>query len=272
MAGFAVNPWAGLRSAVDGEVPGSYDDLESRFPLRIQGTMMENPHRIEVYQELAISFDTASHEDARAALERLAFETAWHRATVVEERIEGNYVTGGVGVLAFERGEESDALAVRVVLWPADEDRDRTGKGRPRYRVANVVPVEPGKLEVHDYNNALEGFLRDVVEPAGEALGIEIQVSSREQTMTDWTSKEAAEALRLFSAAANMSTGADHPADEARWWKFVIADHRAQGTLHAGLLRQWLVEADRWPPEIASELVSDWEKYRGLLAAYDATP
>ena len=229
---------------------------------------MEKPHRIEVYQELAISFGSASNEEAREALERLASETVWHRATDVEERIEENYPTGTKGVLAFQR--ESSAPAVRVVLWPADQDQDRTGKGRLRYRVVNVVPVEPGRLEVRAYNDALQGFLRDVVEPAEDTLAIEIQVSSREQTMTDWTSKEAAAALRLFSGAANMSTGADHPADEARWWEFVIADHRAQGTLSAELLRQWLVEADGWPVEIASELVGDWQKYRGLLSAYDA--
>ena len=208
---------------------------------------MEEPHRIEVYQELAISFDTTSREDARAALERLASETAWRRATGVEEQIEENYPTEVNGVLAFER-KESGLPVVRVVLWPADEDQDRPGNSGLRYRVVNVVPVEPGKLEVHGYNDALQGFLRDVVEPARQVLGLEIEVSSREQMMTDWTSKEAADALRLFSTEANMSTGADHPADEARWWKFVIADHRAQGTLRADLLRQWLVEADRWQP------------------------
>jgi len=138
--------------------------------------------------------------------------------------------------------------------------------------LVNVVPVERGKLEVHEYNDALQEFLRDVVKPAEHVLGIEIRVSPREQTLTDWTSKEAADALRLFTAAANMSTGADHPLDEARWLRFVIADHRAQGTLDAALLRQWLVEVDRWPAEIAAELASDWSKYRGLLAAYDAAP
>ena len=230
---------------------------------------MEEPRRIEVYQELSISFDATSREDARAALERLASETAWRRATGVEEQIEENYPTEVNGVLAFER-KESGAPAVRVVLWPADEDQDRFGKSGLRYRVVNVVPVQPGSLGVHGYNDALQGFLQDVVEPARQALGLEIEVSSREQTMTDWTSEAAAEALRVFSEFANMSTGAHHPRDEARWWKFVIADHRAQGTLRAELLRQWLVEAERWPAETASELVSDWEKYRGLLAAYDA--
>ena len=230
---------------------------------------MEQPHRIEVYQELAISFDTASPEDAGAALEGVAYETAWHRASDAEENIQKNYPTEVHGVLAFER-KESSGPAVRVVLWPVDEDQDRLSKSGLQYRVANVVPIERGRLGVHGYNDALQGFLQEVVEPAREAYGIEIEASSREQTMTDWTSKEAADALRLFSVAANMSTGADHPADEARWWKFVIADHRAQGTLRAELLRQWLVEADRWPAEIALELVSDWEKYRGLLAAYDA--
>ena len=230
---------------------------------------MKQAHLIEVYQELAISFDADSCDDIHAALEGLASETAWHRAMEVEERIEERHLAAGHGVLAFER-DDRRRPAVRVVLLPADEGRDGAGTGKLRYRVANVVPVQMGnRLGVHGYNDALQEFLRDVIEPAEGTLGIEIELSSRAQAMTDWTSKEAADALVLFSAAANMSSGADHPADEARWFKFVIADHRAQGTLSAGLLEQWLVEVDRWPTEIASELTSDWQKYRGLLAAYD---
>ena len=231
--------------------------------------MVEMPHRIEVYQELEISFDAASRDDVCAALERRVLRTAWHRAAHVEMRIEEDYDSGAVGVIAFEREANGDAPAVRVVLWPAAEEGDRFREDGLRYRLGNIVPINPGSLGVHGYNDALEGFLRDVVRPVGEALGVEIAISSREQTLTDWTSNEAAAALRRFSAAANMATGASHPADEARWWAFVIADHRAHGTLSARLLRQWLIEADRWPADIASELVSDWAKGRELLAAYD---
>ena len=233
--------------------------------------MMGKPYQIEVYQELEISLDATTREDACSTLEEFASEAVWHRATDVEKRIEENYADQGSGAIAFER-EESSTPAVRVVLWPADEDQGQLGDAGLRYKVVNVVPVKTGELGVHGYNDVLGGFVRDVVKPAKEALRVEYEISSREQTMTDWTSKDAAEALRLFSAAANMSTGADHPADEARWWRFVIADHRAQGALRGELLRQWLVEADQWPADIALELVSDWEKYRGILAANDETP
>lgn len=231
--------------------------------------MVEVPHRIEVFQELEICFDAASRDDVCAALERRVPCTSWHRATHVEMRIEQDYDTGATDVIAFETHANGDAPAVRVVLWPVAEVEDCSREDGLRYRVGNIVPVDPGSLGVHGYNDALEGFLRDVVRPAGEALGVEIKISSREQTLTDWTSKEAADALGRFSATANKSTGANHPADAQRWWAFVIADHRAHGTLRAGLLRQWLIEADRWPADIASELVSDWEKSRELLAAYD---
>ena len=230
---------------------------------------MKEPHLIEVYQELEILFDASSRGDACAVLERQVPSTAWCRATDVEKRIDEDYDTGVAGVIAFERKANGNSPAVRVVLCPVVDAKGGTGEGGLRYRLGNIVPVELGELGVHGYNDALEAFLQEVVEPAEETLGIEIDISSRQQTMTDWTSKEAADALRRFSAAANMSMGSDHPADEARWWAFVIADHRAQGTLRAGLLRQWLIEADRWPADIASELVSEWEKGRELLAAYD---
>lgn len=227
-------------------------------------------HHIEVYQELEIGFDATLRDVACGTLEKVASENAWHRTTEVEQRIEANYPTEVHGVLAFER-EADSGPAVRVVLWPADEEPGQVSNGSQRYRVVNIVPVEPGELGVQGYNDALEGFLRDVVEPARESLDIDIEVSAREQTMTDWTSEEAAGALRRFSAAANRSTGTSHPADEKRWWAFVVADHRARGTLRGQLLRQWLIEVDRWPAEVASDLVSDWEKGQELLATYDAT-
>ena len=234
--------------------------------------MAEKPHRIEVYQELRISLDAASREEACMALGRCAPNCPWHRATDVEERIDKDYDTGRAGVVAFERDATGGVPAVRVVLWPVMEEDSPPPGAALWYRLGNIVPVDPGELGVHGYNDALEEFLRDVVEPAREALGVEMEISPREQTMTDWTSKDAADALHLFTAAANMSTGASHPADAARWRAFVIADHRAQGTLEAGPLKRWLIEVDRWPADIAAELVSDWEKGRELFADYDESP
>ena len=87
--------------------------------------------------------------------------------------------------------------------------------------------------------------------------------------MTDWTSKEAADALHLFSVMANKATGSSHPMDAHRWRDFLIADHKANGCLDSYNLRRWLVEVEDWPFEEAQDLISDREKAVELLEHYD---
>lgn len=99
--------------------------------------------------------------------------------------------------------------------------------------------------------------------------GVSLELTDRWQTITDWTSDEAADALHLFSVMANKATGSSHPMDAARWRKFLIADHHAQGNLSSYNLTRWLVEVEGWPLEEARDLTSDREKAVELLKHYD---
>ena len=53
-------------------------------------------------------------------------------------------------------------------------------------------------------------------------------MTASDQSLEDWISEPAAAALRRFSGAANKSTGASHPSDQARWFAFIVAMHRGR--------------------------------------------
>ena len=76
-----------------------------------------------------------------------------------------------------------------------------------------------------------------------------MEISKRERPITHWTSQEAADALRMFSVGANKSTGSSHPSDQERWFQFLFAAYRAQGEFDPYLLRRWLEEVEKWPPD-----------------------
>lgn len=230
--------------------------------------MIQEPFRIEVFQEFELSSKSTSTDKLLKQLDLQAIATSWVRASAIEDRLRARHLTGCDRVIAFERNKD-DSPAVELVLWPVEDELNLSNTTGFHYRVSNIVPVDLGSLGVHRYNDALESFQHEVVEPVRKEVDLAISVTDRFQTMTDWTSKEAAIALNQFSGSANMSTGNSHPADKERFWTFVIADHKARGTLTESALRQWLIEADRWPEVMVDDLVADWSNGKELLTAYD---
>ena len=186
----------------------------------------------------------------------------WRHAREAEEAIIGSGDPDAARYAVFERNASDSIRSARLVLYG-----DRAG-----YTLANIVPTDEGPdLGEDGYNDVLNDFVRRVAEPA-MARGVSLKLTDRRQTITDWTTDEAAHALRQFSIMANKATGTSHPMDAARWRAFLIADHRAPpGKLTSYNLQRWLVEVEKWPEEEAQDLVTDRDKALELLEDYDNT-
>lgn len=96
------------------------------------------------------------------------------------------------------------------------------------YRVAAdyrgaIVPTEFGELGITQYNAILADFIERIVRPVASRFDYQIDATEAHQNLEDWTSADAARKLRVFSTAANKSTGASHPMDQRRWFDFIIA-------------------------------------------------
>ena len=55
---------------------------------------------------------------------------------------------------------------------------------------------------------------------------------------------ETAKALKAFSALANKNTGATHPLDRDRWFKFIILAHLGSAQLDTETLYRWFSEEE----------------------------
>ena len=210
---------------------------------------------IEVFQDLDLMCpDGARLREALCASAR----SPWHHSTTAAREIVSNALED-VEIIVFERTEGYGVAASRLVLWPEAD----------RYRVANIVPLRCRELGERGYNDVLNDFVGRVARPASEREGFVLRQTDRMQSMTDWTSREAADALRLFSVEANKSTGSAHPSDAQRWRRFLMADHRAKGSLTSSDLERWLIEVEGWPAEVAADLVVERDRADELLSDYD---
>lgn len=184
------------------------------------------------------------------------------RSSQVDARVAGD-------TLVFRRRPANDIPESEVVLNARDAG----------YRLSNIVAVIHGdRRDVAAWNSVLEDFISCVAAPATNKTRHKLIVGPNHVAMRDLASLDAERSLRRFSAAANRSTGSDHPLDERRWIEFVIACARAVGrqdrqpltpTLDGKLLCRWLTEVDGWTGDLADDLVRQYEFGLELVQAYD---
>lgn len=215
--------------------------------------------RVQVFQDLYLRHPLGSKTIRSALLQAAAGR--WIHSDLKEENIRDT-AGGHLGdVIAFER--PATEVLPGVTLWMFED-----GEG---YKVSNVVPINQGQLGVAGYNAALVDFASTVVSPVIKASGIELVLTSEDQTIEDWTDAATATALKRFSSLANKSTGRSHPLDEQRWLDFIISAHHGGRPLDPEQLCRWLIEVERWSDEIAHELASDYSMGMELLDRYDRT-
>jgi hypothetical protein len=131
--------------------------------------------------------------------------------------------------------------------------------------IANIVPREFGKLSKDQYNKILLDFYERCLKPICEKHSIPVEITTDNQSMADWVSDGTHKKLKLFSNAANKSTGTAHPLDQERWFSFVVSVIRNNDKLDPSQLERWLVEEEGWHPDIASELAIEYEQGISLL-------
>lgn len=211
---------------------------------------------IEVFQDLHIR-STDSLAALRAALLSNiggAWEHVPEREADMKDAIASDEESD---VIAFERSPADGLPSLGLLLWSFPGG----------YEVSNIVPLDVGEIGADRYNAALQDFVKQVVQPATQDAIIKIDLGKAAESIADWISPEAAALLRLFSAAANKSTGSAHPMDRRRWFEFLIATHRAGKHPSAEMLSRWLVQVDGWPERVASRLAVEFEFGLALLRA-----
>lgn len=217
---------------------------------------------IEVFREATITCSDAGFDGLRALLVGSAL-APWHHAPDREEYLAHSPMHDD-DTIVFRRDEQGGIPAAFLFLV------GRASQHGSRYDLVNVVPSERRQLEIAEYNDVVEDFIDQVVQRDAPGHALTVSASKRRQTITDWTSQEAAEALVRFSRGANMSTGSSHPLDAERWRQFLIADHRAgRPRMDSSHFERWLVEVEGWPHEGALDLTIDRDKALELLDDYD---
>jgi hypothetical protein len=213
--------------------------------------------QVEVFQDLAIQGPVIRRPELRNAMVAAA-TSPWHadveRAAELARR-------AGVSedVLLFRRDATNHHPAAGLTLWGTDDG----------YYVPNIVPLETGKLTFAQYNSILADFVERVAAPVVGRFGFTIIETEPRQSIDDWLPPEVAMKLRRFSGAANKSTASNHPADERRWFDFIVAAHHARGNVSTDRLARWLNEVEGWDEESAHELAGDFERSLELLTYYD---
>lgn len=208
---------------------------------------------IEVFQDLLLIFPEKHRYEVRQAL-RQHVKAPWRHAEERERNIPDD-------IMAFERESDNYFPRSGLSLWTDYEG----------YKVINIVPLEIDHLSISNYNDILDDFIDKVVHPASKTSGFRIETSARRESITDWTSQEAADDLHHFSVLANKSTGSSHPLDQKRWFGFLFSAHKAHGKLDSALLERWLIEAEEWSPDIAARLISQYEFGMDLLDQYESS-
>lgn len=213
---------------------------------------------IEVFQDLYLR----SRSSAKATREDILAQVRapWLHATDKEEELKESAIADEDPIVLV-RSSFDDIDESALVLWQKGED----------YWVSNIVPRNVGDLGITRYNAILKDFVTLIAQPASVAGHFAIQQTSSRQTLDDWLDREPADALRRFSKLANKSTGAAHPMDQARWYAFLIATHRAAKQPDSSQLMRWLGEVEGWSADNAQELAIDYEFALGLLKQYDKT-
>lgn len=212
---------------------------------------------LEVFRDLYLRGPREKRKSLRAGL----LNAATGRWSVDLER-SSEIAKGAIttdDVLLFRTQATEVYPEAGLTLWEHEEG----------YYVPNIVPLETGQLTHAQYNAILEDFIKAVASSVAPEHGFVVSTTQDHQSIEDWVPADAATKLRRFSGAANKSTGASHPADERRWFDFIVSVHRSGARLDADQLARWLYEVDGWDEGTAHNLAARYEGALALLKFYD---
>ncbi len=209
---------------------------------------------MDVYRELQISGDPSELPSLVGSIES-SLANGWVRDKQAELRAK-DPVNGNGRRFCFSCEKTRERRAALLVL---------SEKSPGVLYVPNIIPTDGDRLSRGEYNRIIEEFCDRFVRPLAENSGVTVDMTGAQADLETWLSPTAAEKLRRFSAMANKSTGSSHPSDQERWLDFIVTTFREGGKLDESLLRRWLLESERWPEEIASDLTSEYQFGLDLL-------
>jgi hypothetical protein len=135
--------------------------------------------------------------------------------------------------------------------------------------VTNIVPHDQHELSYSEYNDILEEFFNQFVDPVAKQAGVQAELTAPEADLETWLSPEVAKKLRMFSRLANKYSGSSHPMDRGRWYDFIVSAHQEGADFDASTLARWLQEVGGWDERLSHELAIEYEFARGLLSFAD---
>ena len=211
---------------------------------------------IEMYKDLFLRGPLDKRTDLRSALLNAA-DGRWSVDFERMKEAKGTITTDDV--LLFRTRATENYPEAGLTLWEHE-------KG---YCVPNIVPLESDQLSYQQYNAILDDFIEVIASDVAVKHGFEISTTSGHQSIGDWIQEDAVTKLHCFSGAANKSTGGSHPADQRRWFDFIVSVHRSGQTLDDDQLTRWLIEVDGWDEGTAHNLADRFKRAMALLKFYD---
>jgi len=210
---------------------------------------------MKVFQDLNLYLSASSTEDFFNDVERYLRE-GWTRDREAEERLERE-IKGKYYYFSCKKDALIEAATIAF-----------TRKNDKILYVANIIPRELGELSIDQYNIILSSFYEMILRPVCEKNSVNVELTSDTQSMADWISSDACQKIKIFSSAANKSTGSAHPCDEKRWFAFIVAIVENGDELDPSRLERWLIEDEGWQDRIASNLAIEYEQGVSLLKYY----
>lgn len=137
-----------------------------------------------------------------------------------------------------------------------------------QFSITNIVPMEKNSLNYDEYNEVLEKCVNECIVPCANECGLSYELTSENVELEKYMSNESAKKLRMFSGAANKSTGSSHPCDGDRWNDFICKTFMDGHENVSTILGRWLTEEDGWDDKHASDLVMEFEQGISLLLHY----
>ena len=195
----------------------------------------------------------------------------------INKFVSGNWIkvnpqNGTDEFLSFEyTGEDVEKAELSIFIGNLEEKNE--------IMVTNIIPLKKGQLTIAEYNKVLERFYIDVIEPfklENKYINISELTSDKFDPLTMIT-EIALKKLKLFTRAANKSTGTSHPLDRKRWYDFICQTVEDNQVFDYQTLYRFLKDEEywgntddeyAWSEEWASKLAEDYVSAIDILTYY----